>query len=90
MLTFPKLLRLFDFAKMPHSEMKMTAKSEAEDDDSWIEAEIERELEKLTIDSCPSDDENSDKITDEVTPDKDSYLLREVGSKRPLFSLFLK
>lgn len=75
---------------MPHSEMKMTAKSETEDDDSWIEAEIERELENLAIDSCPSDDENSDRITDEVMPDKDSYLLREVGSKHPFFSLFLK
>lgn len=65
--------------------MKMTAKSETEDDDSWIEAEIERELENLTIDSCPSDDENIDKITDENTADKNSYLLREVESNLPFF-----
>lgn len=46
--------------------MKMAAKSlpEDDDDDSWVEAEINRELEGLTIDMDALDDANTDEETD--------------------------
>lgn len=47
--------------------MKMATKSLPEDDDdSWVEAEIERQLENLTIDMDALDDTNADEETDHV------------------------
>lgn len=56
--------------------MKMAAKSLPEDDedDSWVEAEINRELEGLTIDMDALDDANTDEETDhDVTVEGENF-----------------
>lgn len=59
--------------------MKMATKSLPEDDDdSWVEAEIERQLENLTIDVDALDDTNAEEETEHDVRTEGDSLQKEV------------